>query len=76
MCLAIPGKILSFDKNEDPLMRCAMVSFGGIKKSINVSMVPQACIDDYILAHVGVAISIIDENEALKTIKYLETFNN
>jgi hydrogenase expression/formation protein HypC len=71
MCLAIPGKILSVHENGDRLFRKGKVSFGGICKEINLCMVPEAAAGDYVLVHVGVAISKIDEEEALKTLDYL-----
>ena len=72
MCLAIPGKILSITKTEEGVMRTAKVSFGGIMKEINLELVPEAKIDDYVLVHVGVALSMVDEEEANKIIKYLD----
>lgn len=72
MCLAIPGKIIALIHQDDPLFRTAKVSFGGILKEINLCMVPEAQIDDYVLVHVGVAISKIDEDEALKVFRYLK----
>jgi len=71
MCLAIPGKILSVQESDDILFRRGKVSFGGISKEINLSMVPDALPGDYVLVHVGVAISRIDEDEAQKTFEYL-----
>jgi hydrogenase expression/formation protein HypC len=72
MCLAIPGKIVSITStSEDKIFRNGKVSFGGITKEINLSMVPEAAIGDYVLVHVGVAISTIDEAEAQKTFEYL-----
>jgi hydrogenase expression/formation protein HypC len=72
MCLAIPGKIVSItNTSEDQVFRNGKVSFGGIMKEINLSMVPEATIGDYVLVHVGVAISRIDEEEANKTFEYL-----
>jgi hydrogenase expression/formation protein HypC len=72
MCLAIPGKIISINMvSEDQIFRNGKVSFGGISKEINLSMVPEAVIGDYVLVHVGVAISRIDEEEAQKTFEYL-----
>lgn len=72
MCLAIPGKIVSVTSvSEDQIFRNGKVSFGGIIKEINLSMVPEAVIGDYVLVHVGVAISRIDEEEAQKTFEYL-----
>jgi hydrogenase expression/formation protein HypC len=70
MCLAIPGKIISIE-GEDPISRCGRVSFGGIVKQINLAYVPEAKIGDYVLVHVGFAISIIDEAEAEEVFGYL-----
>ena len=72
MCLAIPGKIQSINKSSDELLSSAIVSFGGLTKEVNISMVPEAKVGDYTLVHVGVAISIINESEALKTLNYLK----
>ena len=72
MCLAIPGKIISIANSKtDEVFRSGKVLFGGIVKDVNLSMVPQAMIGDYVLVHVGVAISKIDEEEAKKTFEYL-----
>jgi hydrogenase expression/formation protein HypC len=72
MCLAIPGKIISINMvSEDQIYRDGKVSFGGIIKEVNLSMVPEAVIGDYVLVHVGVAISRINEEEAQKTFEYL-----
>ncbi|MBK9152039.1 MAG: HypC/HybG/HupF family hydrogenase formation chaperone [Saprospiraceae bacterium] len=72
MCLAIPGKIISIDGEADPVFRTAKVSFGGIVKNVNLSMMPEAKEGDYVLVHVGVAIGIVDEDEAHKIFSYLE----
>ncbi len=72
MCLAIPGKIVSITGQLDATFRTGKVSFGGIQKEINLSMVPDAVIGDYVLVHVGVAISKVDEEEAHKTFEYLK----
>lgn len=71
MCLAIPGKVVSIDDSLDELLRSARVSFGGIIKQVNLSMVPEAKEGDYVLVHVGVAISVVDEAEAAETLQYL-----
>lgn len=71
MCLAIPGKIKSIDYQYDGLVRMAQVSFGGITKEASLDMVPQANVGDYVLVHVGVAISVVDEEEAQKSFQYL-----
>lgn len=72
MCLAIPGKIKSIESQFDGQVRMAKVSFGGIIKEATLEMVPQAKVGDYVLVHVGVAISIVDEAEAQLTFRYLE----
>jgi len=71
MCLAIPGKVIEIKKEKDSIFKMAKVSFGGIVKEVNLAMIPEAKIGDYILVHVGVAISIIDEEEAQKTLDIL-----
>ena len=71
MCLAIPGKLITVTTAPDHLFRQGKVSFGGIIKEVNLSMVPDAIIGDYVLVHVGVAIAIIDEAEAKRTFDYL-----
>lgn len=71
MCLAIPGKIVSIDNEIDDIFRIAKVSFNGIIKEVNLAMVPEAKIDDYVLVHVGSAISVVDEEEAKRTMDIL-----
>ena len=72
MCLAIPGKIRSIESQYDGLVRMAKVQFGGITKEASLEMVPAAKEGDYVLVHVGVAISIVNEEEARKTFEYLK----
>ena len=72
MCLAIPGKIISVSIQPDETFRYGRVSFGGITKEVNLSMVPEAKTGDYVLVHVGVAISMIDEAEAQLTFDYIK----
>lgn len=72
MCLAVPGKILEINDSIDPLFRTGKVSFGGLTKEVNLSMLPEAKTDDYVMVHVGVALSIVDEKEANETIAYLK----
>ena len=71
MCLAIPGKIKSIESQYDGQVRMAKVQFGGIVKEASLEMVPQAKKGDYVLVHVGVAISVVNEEEAQKTFEYL-----
>lgn len=72
MCLAIPGKIKSIESQYNGMVRMAKVSFGGIMKEASLEMVPHAKEGDYVLVHVGVAISVVNEEEAKKTFTYLE----
>ena len=72
MCLAIPGKIKSIEMQYDGTVRMAQVLFGGITKEATLEMVPHAQEGDYVLVHVGVAISVVDEVEAKRTFQYLE----
>ena len=71
MCLAIPGKILSIAKKEEGVMRMAKVLFGGITKETNLELVPEAKEGDYVLVHVGVAISKVNVEEAEKVYQFL-----
>ena len=71
MCLAIPGKIESVE-NEGELMRCGKVNFSEIVKDVNLAYVPEAKIGDYVLVHVGFAISTVDEAEAMQVFEYLK----
>lgn len=69
MCLAVPGKIDSIT-GED-FGRMARVDFSGVKKEISLAYVPEAKVGDYVLVHVGFAISKIDEAEAKQVFEYL-----
>jgi hydrogenase expression/formation protein HypC len=73
MCLAIPGKVLSIEDSADA-PRMAEVSFGGIIKKASLEILPEAKEGDYVLVHVGVAISKVDEAEANKTYQFLKDF--
>jgi hydrogenase expression/formation protein HypC len=68
MCLAVPGQVIHVA--DDPL-RTATVSFGGVTKSISLALVPEAGVGDYVIVHVGFAISKLDEEAARRT---LETY--
>lgn len=58
MCLAIPGKVLKIDGNK------GIVEVGNMKREVFMHLVPEACVNDYVLVHAGCAINIIDEEEA------------
>jgi hydrogenase expression/formation protein HypC len=70
MCLAIPGKIQSIS-GEDPLLRSGKVDFGGILKEVSLVYVPEAQVGDYVIVHVGFALSRVDEAEAKQVFEYL-----
>lgn len=70
MCLAVPGKIISIS-GEDALNRMGRVNFGGIIKEANLAYVPEAKVGDYVIVHVGFAISMVDEQEASRVFEYL-----
>ena len=70
MCLAIPGKVVEvFDQQG---MRMAKVQFGGILREACLEYVPETQVGDYVLVHVGFAISRLDEEEAQRTYQLLE----
>jgi hydrogenase expression/formation protein HypC len=71
MCLAVPGRVLSI-AGDDPILRVGRVDFGGVVKEINLAYVPEAAVGDYVLVHVGVAISIIDADEAARIFRHLD----
>ena len=68
MCLAVPGKVESIDSSHEG-MRMAKVNFGGIRKDICIEWLPEVVVGDYILAHVGVALTRLNEEEAATTLQ-------
>src|SRR5512142_2237777 len=70
MCLAIPGRINSIS-GEDPLTRTGKIDFGGILKEASLAYVPEVKVGDYVIVHVGFAISRVEEEEANKVFEYL-----
>ncbi|NMB72565.1 MAG: HypC/HybG/HupF family hydrogenase formation chaperone [Bacteroidales bacterium] len=75
MCLAVPGKIVSVD-NSNPEMKMAKVNFAGVEKDICIQWLPDIKVGDYVLAHVGVALNKIDEEEALETLRLFKELDN
>ena len=71
MCLGVPGKVVAI---EEPGVGMTMgrVSFGGIVKEVCLAYTPQAQVGNYVLVHVGFAISVLDEEEAASTLQFLE----
>lgn len=71
MCLAIPGKIVEIVDFEN---RIAKVDVGGVRRNVNIGMLDEddALVGDYVLIHVGFAMSKIDEKQAQETLQILE----
>lgn len=69
MCLGVPGKIVEVYEREG--LKMGKVDFGGILKEVCLAYVPEAQVGDYTLIHVGFALNIIDEQEALETLSLL-----
>ena len=70
MCLAIPGKLIA--KTNEGGVLCGSIEFGGIVRTACLDFVPETEVGEYVLVHVGFAISRIDVNEARATLAYLE----
>ncbi len=70
MCLAIPGKILEISQQNG--VRAGRVEFGGIVRSVCLDYVPEARVGEYVVVHVGFAISVVDREEAERTYEALE----
>ena len=71
MCLALPGQIVSVS-GTDPLWREARVDFSGVIKVVSLACVPGAVVGDYVLVHAGMAISIVDEEEARAVLEHFQ----
>lgn len=70
MCLAVPGKILSIN-TDDPNLKMAKVQFGGIIKDVCIEWLDTPKVGEYVMAHVGTALSKVDEEDALMTLQAL-----
>ena len=70
MCLAIPCKVVDIDTSAHPLM--GKVSFGGIQKQVCLELTPSVKVGEYVIVHVGFAISAMDEKEAVETLQLIE----
>jgi len=71
MCLAVPGRVLSLTEG-DFMNRKGEVQFGGIVKEVNLAFTPEAKVGDYVMVHVGFAISVLAEKEAKEILETLE----
>jgi hydrogenase expression/formation protein HypC len=72
VCLGVPGKIIEITDSEE-LTRSGRVDFEGLRREVNLALVPEAGENDYVIVHAGIAISVVDEQEARKVFEYLHT---
>ena len=72
MCLGIPGRVVEIRDGELPM---ALVDYGGARKEACLAYVPEVQLGDYVIVHVGFAISRVDEEEALRTLELLRTID-
>ncbi|MEJ2076516.1 MAG: HypC/HybG/HupF family hydrogenase formation chaperone [Acidobacteriota bacterium] len=70
MCLAVPGRIVKI-QGDEPFRRNGRVDFGGVLREVNLACVPEAREGDYVLVHVGLALSVLDEEEAREVFEAL-----
>ncbi len=79
MCLSVPAKLIEISLpelgNESELTAVGRVSIGGVVKEVSLAFVPEARVGDYVLIHVGFALSVIDEVEAQFVFDYLKSQN-
>jgi hydrogenase expression/formation protein HypC len=73
MCLGIPGKVTQIDREHDVLM--GKVEFGGVTKRVCLEHVPEVKVGQYVIVHVGFALSAIDEDEAARVFEFLNSMN-
>jgi hydrogenase expression/formation protein HypC len=71
MCLAVPGRVVSIE-GDDPAFRAGNVDFCGIRKTVNFAFTPEVVLGDYVLVHVGFALTRVDQEEAARTYAYLQ----
>ncbi len=71
MCLGVPGEVLSIEEGAQGL-RKGRVRFGGVVREVNLDLVPEAQVGDYVVVHVGFALSVIDADEAQSVFQLLE----
>jgi hydrogenase expression/formation protein HypC len=74
MCLGIPGKVIEI--RDDAGLPMGKVDFGGVRKEACLAYIPEIQLGDYVIVHVGFAISRVDEEEALKTLEILATMGD
>jgi hydrogenase expression/formation protein HypC len=69
MCLAVPGEVLAIDRSTSPVM--GTVSFAGVEKQVCLEWLPEVTVGEYVIVHVGFALSTVDRDEALETLQML-----
>lgn len=74
MCLGVPGRVMNTFPEHDVLM--GQVDFGGIRKRVCLEHVPSVQPGDYVIVHVGFALSVLDEHEARQVFAFLEGMND
>jgi len=74
MCLGVPGKVLSIEMRDDG-MSMGRVSFGGVVKEVCLAYTPDVEVGEYVIVHVGFAISKVDEDEAQQVFRFLAQMN-
>ena len=75
MCLAVPGLIVNVLASDGPFA-VGSVEFAGVRRSVSLACVPEAKVGDYVLVHAGVAIAVINEEEAEKVLRELATIDS
>jgi hydrogenase expression/formation protein HypC len=74
MCLGVPGKIVEIHEKNG--LKMAKVDFGGIFREACLDYVPEATVGEYCVIHVGFAISLLSESEAMETLDLLKQISN
>ncbi len=69
MCLAVPGEVLAIDRSAVPVM--GTVSFAGVEKQVCLEWLPDVAVGEYVIVHVGFALSKVDKEEAMETLQML-----
>ncbi|WP_305906600.1 HypC/HybG/HupF family hydrogenase formation chaperone [Methylomarinum sp. Ch1-1] len=75
MCLAVPGQIIRISDDE-PLLRTGLIDFSGVSREISLAYLPEAKADDYVIVHAGLAIALIDEEEAQASLQAFQELDD
>jgi hydrogenase expression/formation protein HypC len=74
MCLGVPGRVVSIIDEQG--LRMGEIDFGGVLRKVCLAYLPEATIDDYVIVHAGFAISIVDADEAARTLDLMEEIDD